>query len=186
MYHKWMQLITVDAVDYVFGDLKVTDVIIFLSAVVFLLGVFRTISKFFKRKTAQDIERDKQYKKVLDQVNQYPTWRQQSIEKQVQFTSAIDNLSVKLSETNEKISDLRLTTDRRSATDNRYKIIRFNDEILKKEKHTKEHFDQILEAIHEYEIYCKQDEDYKNNKASFAIENIERVYQECLQNNDFL
>ena len=175
-----------EAVMQVFGDIKVSDVIIFIMAVVFIVGMLRSVSNYFKNKTKQDLARDEEYKKVLDQVNKYPTWRQQSIDKQRELTGAINTLSDRIEETNSKISDLQLSSDRKTATDSRYKIIRFNDEILKKEKHTREHFDQILEAIDEYEDYCKKDTEYKNSKASLAINNIKRVYQECLMNNDFL
>lgn len=170
----------------VFGDLKVTDVLLFIVAVAFLAGILRSVQRYFKIKATQDIARDQEYQKLLDQVNQYPTWRQQSIAKQNEFTGAINKLSDRLEETNTKIADLQLSSDRKTATDSRYKIIRFNDEILKHEKHTREHFDQILEAIDEYEDYCRKDTKYKNSKASLAINNIKRVYQECLINNDFL
>ena len=170
----------------VFGNLKVTDVLLCIVAVAFLVGVLRSVQKYFKTKAEQDIARDVEYKKILDQVNQYPTWRQQSIDKQKEFTGAINTLSDRIEETNSKIADLQLSSDRKTAPDSRYKIIRFNDEILKHEKHTREHFDQILEAIDDYEEYCRKDKEYKNSKASLAINNIKRVYQECLINNDFL
>ena len=175
-----------DALLKLFGNLKVTDVVLFIAAIAFLVSTVLAVRKYFATKAEQDVARDLEYKKVLDQVNQYPKWREQSIQKQAEITHALDNLSTRISETNDRLEKLQLSTNRTTATDSRYKIIRFNDEILRHEKHTREHYDQILEAIDDYEEYCKLDREYKNSKASFAIQNIKRVYQSCLTNCDFL
>lgn len=68
----------------------------------------------------------------------------------------------------------------------RYRIIRFDDEIRHREKHTEEHFNQILEDIDKYERYCKKHPDYKNNKAVSAIANTKQVYEKCKRENSFL
>ena len=76
--------------------------------------------------------------------------------------------------------------DERYAKQCRLRILRFNDEILQQKRHTKEHFDEILDDITEYERYCAEHPDYKNNKAVMAIHNVNRVYGECLARNSFL
>ena len=68
----------------------------------------------------------------------------------------------------------------------RKNILRFNNEILRKQKHTKEEFVEILTDIDTYHRYCKTHEDYPNSRAVHAIANIERIYDERLINNDFL
>lgn len=68
----------------------------------------------------------------------------------------------------------------------RKRILRFNDELLHMEKHSKEHFIEILSDIDDYEHYCDFHPDYPNNRAVLAIENIKRIYAECLQDDDFL
>jgi hypothetical protein len=65
-------------------------------------------------------------------------------------------------------------------------ILRFNDEILLDRKHSKEHFEEILQDIDMYEKYCNSHPDYKNNKAVLAIETIKTVYKKCLEQKDFL
>lgn len=65
-------------------------------------------------------------------------------------------------------------------------ILHFNDDILHETKHTKEHFDQILRDIDDYEKYCEAHEDYKNNVANLAIENIRGTYNKCIKENKFL
>ena len=68
----------------------------------------------------------------------------------------------------------------------RQRILRFNDEILFEKRHSKEHFDEILENIDLYETYCHEHEEYKNNRAVLAISTIRKVYEECLETHDFL
>lgn len=68
----------------------------------------------------------------------------------------------------------------------RQRILRFNDEILFEKRHSKEHFDEILDDITLYENYCADHEDYENNKAVLAIGTIKEVYKECLKTHDFL
>lgn len=73
------------------------------------------------------------------------------------------------------------------ATDARYRIIRFDDEIRHHVvKHTEEHFNQIMSDIDEYERYCSTHPDYKNSKAVMAIENVRRTYEKCRKENSFL
>lgn len=68
----------------------------------------------------------------------------------------------------------------------RQRILRFSDEILFDQKHSKEHFDEILEDIDLYEKYCHEHEDYENNRAELAIASIREIYRECLKNHNFL
>lgn len=84
------------------------------------------------------------------------------------------------------LNDHIVKDDERYAKQCRLRILRFNDEILQQKFHTKEHFDEILDDITEYERYCREHPDYKNNKAVMAIRNVESVYQECLAKNSFL
>lgn len=76
--------------------------------------------------------------------------------------------------------------DERYAKQCRLRILRFNDEVLQGRQHTKEHFDETMDDITEYERYCAEHPDYKNNKAVMAIRNVNRVYDECLKKNSFL
>lgn len=68
----------------------------------------------------------------------------------------------------------------------RLNILHFNNELLRKQKHTKEEFVEILTVIDRYRSYCKTHENYPNSRAKHAIANIERVYDERLAKNDFL
>ena len=68
----------------------------------------------------------------------------------------------------------------------RSRILRFNDEIMLGENHSKEHFDEILTDIDAYEDYCRTHEDYENNKAMLAIQTIKDEYTYCSTHHTFL
>ena len=68
----------------------------------------------------------------------------------------------------------------------RQRILRFNDELLFGQRHSKEHFDETLSDIDTYEEYCRTHKDYENNKVVLAIGTIREVYKECLKTHDFL
>lgn len=68
----------------------------------------------------------------------------------------------------------------------RYRIQRFNDEILHKQKHSKEFFDSVLIDISDYDAYCSKHLDFKNQVTALAEENIKRVYKKCMEDKSFL
>lgn len=74
----------------------------------------------------------------------------------------------------------------RDADEHRARILRFNNELLRDIPHTKEEFIEVLIDIDFYERYCDEHKDYKNNRATHAIANISRVYDERLRKRDFL
>jgi hypothetical protein len=75
---------------------------------------------------------------------------------------------------------------RNEAGNARYRIIRFDDEVRHKTRHTEEHFNQIIDDIDMYEAYCTKHPDYENNKARLAIGNIKDTYTKCKKDNSFL
>lgn len=76
--------------------------------------------------------------------------------------------------------------DERNADSYRTRILQFNNELLREILHTREDFIEILAVIDDYEGYCRSHKEYKNNRATCAIENIKRVYMDRLQKHDFL
>lgn len=76
--------------------------------------------------------------------------------------------------------------DERNADLHRAYILRFNTELLRDIRHTEEDFNEILYNIDCYEQYCDEHPNYQNNRAVHAIRNINRVYDECMKNHDFL
>lgn len=163
----------------VFGDMPVNKVIILIAALLFLIGCYRKISKYFGQKAIEDYKQSCQLQNVMDQAKDYPEWHKHSLKVQEQFTNmmaAIDR----------KVDDLARASGEGMAYTWRYRILRFDDEIRHDKRHTKEHFDQVLEDIDNYEIYCRNHPSFPNNKAVLAIKNIKDVYDKCTDENLFL
>ncbi len=78
--------------------------------------------------------------------------------------------------------------DERNADLHRARILLFNRELLRESEptHTEEDFNEILYNISCYERYCETHPDYQNNRAVHAIKNIERVYDQLMENHGFL
>lgn len=76
--------------------------------------------------------------------------------------------------------------DERNADTLRMRVLHFNNELLRGDRHTREDFIEILAVIDAYEQYCKNHPNYRNNRASHAVANIGRVYDDRLKLRDFL
>lgn len=76
--------------------------------------------------------------------------------------------------------------DERAADSYRERILSFNLELMRNQKHTREDYVDVLAVIDKYHAYCEQHPNYPNSRATHAVANIERVYDERMQKNDFL
>ena len=83
-------------------------------------------------------------------------------------------------------ADLNEKMDANEAKTARYRILRFDDEIRHKIRHSKEHFDQIIEDVDTYERYCQDHPRFPNGKAVSATDNVKRTYEKCKDENSFL
>ncbi len=90
--------------------------------------------------------------------------------------------------TQEDLEEHVRVDDERNADLHRARILQFNRELLKESEpsHTEEDFNEILYNIRCYERYCESHPDYQNNRAVHAIKNIERVYDQLMENHGFL
>lgn len=91
-----------------------------------------------------------------------------------------------IEEVRKDIDKLRNEISEDRANNARIRILSFSDEVRHNVRHSKESFDQINLDIDTYRRYCDDHKDYRNNRAVRAIANIERVYDSCLRDNDFL
>ena len=96
------------------------------------------------------------------------------------------DLLKKLSKTESMLQEHMEMDDKRNADMHRWRILDFNNELLQDVPHTREDFIDILAEIDEYEDFCKNHPDYKNNRATHAIGNIGRAYDDRLKKHDFL
>ena len=92
----------------------------------------------------------------------------------------------KLEKVEKEVEEVKKEVGESSAVTSRYRILRFDDEILHEVKHSKEHFDQILLDIDVYEKFCDEHPYFKNNLAVMAIKHIKTVYEKCSRENSFL
>lgn len=86
----------------------------------------------------------------------------------------------------ERLNEHIRMDDKRNADAHRERILRFNNELVREIPHTKEEFVDVLADIDDYERYCEQHPEYRNNRAVHAIANIGRTYDERLVKHDFL
>ena len=92
----------------------------------------------------------------------------------------------KIDKLSEKISDVENEVSEDKAMSARYRIIRFEDEVRHGTLHTKEHYDQIILDIDNYEEFCKKNPWFRNNQAHWAIATIRKKYEEHNVDNSFL
>lgn len=98
----------------------------------------------------------------------------------------LEGIKDRLTELEEHDEKQDATRDKDKALDARRRILRFADEVRRKEKHSLEHFNNILDDITYYKNYCKTHKDFANDRARISIKIIEDVYEECTLNNSFL
>lgn len=170
----------------VFGDVSVEDAAVAVAALVFLWKLYVMVRTHMIEKFKKEQEKEKRIQMVLDQAAQYPVWRQQSVEIRNSLAASITEIQNAQLKNTGQLEQVMRHIYENEATTSRYRILRFNDEVLHDQHHTKEHFDQILDDITRYERYCNEHPEYENNKAVFAIANIKRVYQKCADENIFL
>lgn len=84
------------------------------------------------------------------------------------------------------LKNLKDQSEEHAAKSCRVRILRFGDEILHDVHHSKEHFDQILLDITEYENYCKSHPEFKNNMTVITTSRIKSTYEQCLEDHSFL
>ena len=108
----------------------------------------------------------------------------------VQWLGDRFNASTKaeIADLKDDIAQVKQAEDERNALNNRYRIIRFADELMHSPElyHSEEHFNQIEECITAYSTYCDEHPEFKNHKARASIKRINEVYEKCRRLNSFL
>jgi len=90
----------------------------------------------------------------------------------------------KKSGTQAQITKIEKKLDEHIAQSYRNKILNFQNELLRKERHSFEQFSEVLDAIDSYEAYCKEN-NVTNHKCTLAIDYIKSVYKQCQCESDF-
>ena len=106
------------------------------------------------------------------------------IEKQDEFQKESQEYRKK---NDERIENLSNKMDERAAEDARNRILRFGDEIKSKQiRHSEEYYNQILDDITDYDKYCHEHPDFKNERTVATEKIIRQEYEEHMLHNDFL
>ena len=72
------------------------------------------------------------------------------------------------------------------AKDARTRVLRFGDELIHDVRHSKEHFDDVLDDITKYEKYCDEHPEFENDKMQITTQHIKETYHKCLKEHSFL
>lgn len=97
-----------------------------------------------------------------------------------------DAVLAKLDKIEQRMDRMEAEDAEREAKHARIRILRFGDECSHEVRHSREHFEQVIEDVDAYEAYCRDHPDFKNNKAVLTIKLIKETYQRRLVSNDFL
>lgn len=98
--------VKLDAFLKLFGNIKVATAVLVIAALVFLYGIYKVVANHFREKYRIEMEKEEQMKGILEQVKMYPKWREQSIERQKEFTRAIDNLQRNQAEITKELKEI--------------------------------------------------------------------------------
>jgi uncharacterized membrane-anchored protein YhcB (DUF1043 family) len=96
-------------------------------------------------------------------------------------------------ETKEQLDRVQRTLDNHikededdKARNQRYRILRFYDEMCEHRRHSESHFEDILDDIDDYEEYCNRHPDFRNSRGHIAMKNIQETYDRLKADNGFL
>ena len=95
-------------------------------------------------------------------------------------------LSDKIDALAKKVDQLEAKEDQRDAVNKRVRILRFEDELQRDQKHTKDSFDQVMSDITDYNQYCSDHPKFRNDQTVQTVEHIRKVYADRLERHDFL
>lgn len=97
-----------------------------------------------------------------------------------------DELAEQVKGLREDVDALRESIDKRDAVQARTHILRFDDELRNKIKHSQEYFRQILDDADTYDEFCSWHPGFRNGYATAAEKHIREVYDQCLAENSFV
>lgn len=92
----------------------------------------------------------------------------------------------KLESIDSRMDKMEAEDAEREAKHARIRILRFGDECSHEVRHSREHFEQVIEDVDSYETYCRDHPNFRNNKAVLTIKLIKDTYHQRLLNNDFI
>lgn len=98
----------------------------------------------------------------------------------------LEELEQKIDAVQENVNHVQAYAEEGRILERRIRILRFADEIAHGVKHSKDHFQQLLEDGRIYRKYVEEHPDFTNGITDPAIDLIEETYQERFKKNDFI
>ena len=106
------------------------------------------------------------------------------------FDNKVDNLEKtfgeKVDNLDQKIEKMDQEEQMQRAKAARTRVLRFGDELIHNVHHTKEHFDDVLRDITDYENYCDEHPKFENDQMHITAEHIKETYYKCLKEHSFV
>lgn len=96
-----------------------------------------------------------------------------------------DDMTQRFDTLDRKIDSVDEKADQYNAVSCRVRILRFEDEMQSKQKHSKDSWDQAMSDIDAYESYCEAHPKFRNNQTVTTIEHIKHGYMERLEKRDW-
>ena len=98
----------------------------------------------------------------------------------------ISNLETKIDSLETKIEQVEEGSVMRDIINSRNRILQFGDDLCHGLNYSKEHFEQILLDITNYNNYCSTHKEFKNHVTEHTTKVITRIYEKNLENDTFL
>lgn len=99
---------------------------------------------------------------------------------------SVDKVNSKVDSLSVSVSSLKSEMQEKAAIDARARILVFGDECRRGVRHSKDCFDSIFADITTYEQFCTEHPNFKNNMTVVTVQYINKIFQHCLETNDFL
>lgn len=178
-----------------FGDITLSKIITIILAIVFLWGIYKQIKKFLDNKKKVLIEKheaekikDEQLQKVLEEVNKYPQYREQSRQIQKQFREEIDGvkesqqrLAESQQEIIESIKDMRQKQEKRERNKLRDKLVQLYRYYTDKERNPEQTWTRM-----ESEAFWELFRDYEDMNGDGYIHTVVQPAMNLLKVIDIL
>ena len=153
-----------------------TMIVSICSGLMVIIGLIGALCKPIRERITKVKEREQREKKMIDEVK----------EEIHSVKDEVVEVKDDIKDVRDELDSVRADSREDKAERARTQILRFADEIYQNQKHSKEHFDEILDCITFYNDYCADHPEFKNNRTVQAQKRINEVYAKCLKEHTFL
>lgn len=98
----------------------------------------------------------------------------------------VEDLKEEIADLKSDLAAMKEDNDRRDAETSRRLILRFADEIMHGQLHSKEHYNEVLHCCNKYDQYCLDHPEFRNHLTVRSEELIIDKFDLHTRNNDFL